>query len=493
LASANDRKPDFAGNWFSLAAAIIAATTLLRVVSLWFNSTELFFDEAQYWLWGKEPAFGYFSKPPLLAWIIGAATAVCGDSEFCVRLPSPLLHAATALMVYATAAMLFDRRTSFWAAITYLLLPAVSLSSELISTDVPLLFFWALALFAFLRFERSNAVADAVLLGAAIGSGLLAKYAMSYFILCAVIYSLSIAERPHVLSRPKFVLAIAVALAILAPNIIWNAANDFPTVAHTGENIGWGRSFPNIVGFAEFFAAQFAVMGPILFGVLMATYYRLPREGMSRQQWLLIAFSAPILVLIGFQALMAKAYANWAALAYVAGAILVSDIMINRIPSAWNRFSTTVHGAVLAVIMVAVAFSKPGQLPLPQGSDPFARMHGAVAIADETRKHLAKGGFAAILVDDRRMAALMHYYLRDAAMPILSWRPGETPRDHFEMTRPWQAKKPSPVLYMTRNANPARVVSAFGDAELLSSFEPGSREIGRVSFYSMRSQLDASQ
>ena len=55
---------------------------------------ELFFDEAQYWAWGQEPAFGYYTKPPLIAWIIGATTSLCGDTPFCVRLPSPLMHFA---------------------------------------------------------------------------------------------------------------------------------------------------------------------------------------------------------------------------------------------------------------------------------------------------------------------------------------------------------------------------------------------------------------
>ena len=53
----------------------------VRLVALKFNATDLFFDEAQYWSWSLEPAFGYYSKPPLIAWVIGAATAVCGRAN----------------------------------------------------------------------------------------------------------------------------------------------------------------------------------------------------------------------------------------------------------------------------------------------------------------------------------------------------------------------------------------------------------------------------
>jgi hypothetical protein len=58
---------------------------------LHFSDVDLFFDESQYWSWSRELAFGYFSKPPLLAWLIAAAERVCGDSEACIRAPAPLL------------------------------------------------------------------------------------------------------------------------------------------------------------------------------------------------------------------------------------------------------------------------------------------------------------------------------------------------------------------------------------------------------------------
>ena len=284
-----------------------------------------------------------------------------------------------------------------------------------------------------------------------------------------------------------------VAFACVAPNLWWNWSNDFATVSHTGENIGWARNFPNPGGLAEFVASQFAVMGPILFAIYIASVIRLPLQKLSRAHAFLIAYSLPVLAMIILQALLSKAYANWAALTYVAGSILVADIMVNRIPSWWLRTSTVLHLLVFAVLSVAVAFSRPGQLPLPDGIEPFGRMHGAVAMADATRARIAAGRFAAVLVDDRRTAALLHYYLRDQALPILSWRSGETPRDHFELTRPYQAVNIAPVLLVTRNINPAAIVSAFGDAELLGEFDPESKELGKIAFYALSKPLGASQ
>ena len=102
--------------WLGLLAGGLVGLLVLRLVALALNRTDLFFDEAQYWFWSLEPAFGYYSKPPLIAWIIGLSTGVCGVSEFCVRLPSPFLHTVTALGVFLIGRQLYDTRTGVIAS-----------------------------------------------------------------------------------------------------------------------------------------------------------------------------------------------------------------------------------------------------------------------------------------------------------------------------------------------------------------------------------------
>ncbi len=128
-------------------------------------SVDLFFDESQYWAWSRELAFGYFSKPPLLAWIIAASSAVCGDGEACARAASPILYFGTSLVIYAIAEELYDARTAFWSALAFTLLPGVVFSTRIISTDVPLLFCWALALLAWVKLLRAADWRWAVVLG----------------------------------------------------------------------------------------------------------------------------------------------------------------------------------------------------------------------------------------------------------------------------------------------------------------------------------------
>ena len=71
------------GAWTIVA---VIAITAIRVLWLAVQSADLYPDEAQYWFWALHPALGYYSKPPLVAWLIALTTGFFGDGEFAIRL-----------------------------------------------------------------------------------------------------------------------------------------------------------------------------------------------------------------------------------------------------------------------------------------------------------------------------------------------------------------------------------------------------------------------
>ncbi len=110
---------------------------LVRLVAIRLSPLQLYPDEAQYWLWSRHLELGYFTKPPLIAWII-RLTTLGGDAESLVRLSSPLLHAAAGLFLYGAARRLYDSRTALFSLLVYTLMPAVQLGAFVVSTDTPL-------------------------------------------------------------------------------------------------------------------------------------------------------------------------------------------------------------------------------------------------------------------------------------------------------------------------------------------------------------------
>lgn len=109
--------------WCRLALSVVLAVTLIRILVVYSTPIPLFFDEAQYWSWAQELAFGYHSKPPFIAWVIAATTFVCGDAAGCVRLGAPLTHGATAFVLFFIGCHVFDARIGFWTTLTYAVLP----------------------------------------------------------------------------------------------------------------------------------------------------------------------------------------------------------------------------------------------------------------------------------------------------------------------------------------------------------------------------------
>src|SRR5215470_13420897 len=208
-----------------LAVAIRAVLTAVRLIGLKYSTVDLFVEEAQYWAWSREPAFGYFSKPPLLAWTIALAEQICGSSEACIRAPAPILYFGTSLLVYAVARQLYDSRAAFYTALSIALATGTAFSARIISTDVPLLFFWALALLAYVKLINGGDMRWGAVLGVALGLGLMAKYAMIYFLLGIALAAWLDRDARRLTRSPALWIALPIALVIVAPNILWNVDN----------------------------------------------------------------------------------------------------------------------------------------------------------------------------------------------------------------------------------------------------------------------------
>lgn len=477
--------------WIAVLGAGLLLLLAVRLVALRYNATDLFFDEAQYWSWSLEPAPGYYSKPPLVAWLIRLATDTCGVSEFCIRLPSPLVHTATAAAVALLAGWLYDLRTAALAGLAFATLPGVSLSAGIISTDVPLLFAWALALVALVGLIETRSWWPSLLLGLALGIGLNAKYAMAWFAVCLAVYLVATPERRWLLRDLRLWVGFALGLALIAPNLVWNASHSFATFSHTADNAKWHGSLLNPLKAAEFVVAQFGVFGPILFAGLLVVAWRAWKQGLTPADRLLLAFSLPVLVVISAQALVSRAHPNWAAVSYVAASVLVVATMVRDLSWGWLRASFGIHVAL--VVLLGLATATAGKIKPPFGVvDPFWRTLGWTEVADATREEVAKARatgrpYAAVLTNDRAITAELLYYMRDEPTRVVTWIPGGRPSDHYELTRPFTPAVGEPVLLVALERSSGEVTKMFSTVTSL-----GVREIPaglvahrRVAFYSL--------
>jgi len=440
--------------------ACLGALLALRLVAVYAAKTDLVLDEAQYWTWSRELAFGYFSKPPMIAWVIRGASELCGDSEACIRSASPVLYTLAAFMIYLTGRALYGPRVGFWSAIVFATLPGVSYSSLLITTDVPLVLLWTIMLYAWVMLVKRQSMAFAILLGVAIGFGLLAKQAMIYAFLCIGCHAVVSQQARDALKGGRGIVAALIALALFAPNVIWNAEHGFPTVTHTETNIGWRYPYVHPLRLIEYIGVQFGVFGPILLVALLRTAWREIRRPSDHGKVLLLSFSLPVLALLSIQAVLSRAHGNWTATAYPAATILVTAVMLELNRQVLFRISLGLHLAIAAMLAAAPAFAP--QWSLFERLQFLSRVVGWRDTADVVRTKLAEERYGSILVDTREMAGELLYYLRDVPIPLYVWPSGPTPMDHYEMTRPFTAAAPEPVLFVSLKRCPENFAKSFG-------------------------------
>lgn len=454
-----DARRLIASFWF-----IGGALTAARIATLILSDANLGQDEAQYWFWSRDLAFGYFSKPPMIAWAIAATTAVFGNAEWAVRLAAPLFHFGTAVFLYLGAALAFDRRVALWTGLGWLTLPGVILSGFVIATDAPLLFFWSGALYFLLRIalrDRPSTI-DFAALGAMIGLGLLSKYAMIYFPAATAAALLLEPSLRAKLLRAPLLLTAAVALALAALNAVWNMQHDFSTLSHTAANANWGVDVFRLQSLLMFLGGQFAVFGivPFLTLIVVAALAVMNRGRVdggalnnAAAARMLLVFALIPLVVICAQSFISRAHANWAATAYPSGVMLVTAFLFGARRAWLAQASVGFHGALLLIFSIAMA-----NAPLIDRSG-FARAAKEIRGWEEQTAAIADmaEGYDAVAVDDRALMGALLYYQRNRDIEIVALDPNASIDHHYEAFNAFDPERHARVLFVSIRDDDAHV------------------------------------
>lgn len=454
------------------ALGAVALLLVVRLAVLFVNPVNLYADETQYWLWSRELDWGYYSKPPMIAWLIALSTGLFGDSDWAVRLFAPVLHTITACLLGLTAARLYGARAGAITAVMWAVMPAVWLSSAIMSTDAALLTGLAGAFYAMIRLREGAGWGFAVMLGLALAFAFLAKYAAIYFFAGAALGVLIDAPLRRALISWRGALALVVFTAPAGGNMAWNAANDFATLSHTADNANWGADMFNPGEAASFVADQLVVFGPVMFIALIAAIIaavRSWRPGWSaaRPELMLAMFAAPPLIIVAFQAFLSRAHANWGAAAYAAGIILAVAFLLRG--PRWRRWalavSVALHVALGASVMTLGAL--PRLADAVGAESAFHRVREWPATAEAVEVAARNTGAAALVFDNRNDFHQMQRYGGAIPAPLFMWRRYEGPHNYADTVWPLPEGFEGEVLVVSQRPFEAPLIE-----EDFARFEP---------------------
>jgi undecaprenyl-diphosphatase len=368
------------------AAVLLAGGTIFHLWYIVSGIIDLAPDEAHYWEWSRRLDWSYYSKGPMVAYLIAVSTRLGGNTEFFVRLPAILLAVGTALVVYLLTRRLFQSdRAAFLAIWILVLIPMYSAGSVLMTIDAPLVFFWALGILAFWNASESrNGIRWWMISGLALGLGLLSKYTMALFIPCALSYLWRRSNQTAPLDAKGPYVAGSIAALLFVPVIVWNAQHDWVSLRHVIGQAGLGgeAADPPAKTFFAFLGSQFGAVSPLLFLALVFSGIRSCRPGVAGKddRFLFLGlFSIPVLAFFALWSIYSKVQANWAAPAYLTAAVALAG-WCESVPDRRRAaliLSLLLFPAVVAVAVLHFPFvlDRLG-VDLPPRLDITRRLHG---------------------------------------------------------------------------------------------------------------------
>jgi hypothetical protein len=407
--------------WRLLAALLILGAAALHIAFLISNCPlDLVPDEAHYWDWSRHLDWSYYSKGPLVAWLIRASCELAGPwSEYligsqmlAVRLPAVICGALLLTSLYVLTVQVYGRER--WAMVVVALaltLPLIAAGSSLMTIDAPYTCCWGWALVLAHRAIFRPTRWAWPLAGLVLGVGILAKYTMILFVPAVGLFLLTTPAYRRQLLQPGFGIMCLIGAVCCLPIVIWNMQHDWVSLHHVSGQAGVSNHGILWIGPLTYLGTQFLMLLGFWFVAWAAAMiaHRPWKEADPGIRYLWWTSAVMFGVFAAFS-LKTPEEPNWPVTAYLSGIVLGTGWVIRQIrsPIEWyRRLSITslsaacLLGLLVTLVMHRSDIARPVLLrisgrpsekhPLPMRRfDPTCRLRGWHYLASELDRILTE-------------------------------------------------------------------------------------------------------
>lgn len=389
-----------------IAFAIIAISFGVRY---WFVATgqlNLVQDEAQYWDWIRRPQLSYYSKGPLIAWVIAGWCKVFGSTELGVRFGAVIGMTGIQAALYIGVSRVWrEYRLALYALFVAATIPLLNGLGILMTTDNPLIFCWTVAFFALSAATRNKPDQTPgnlpfVIIAICLTVGILAKYMMLAFLGLGTAYAIILHLRGQLPARfwRRFLLASLIGSVVgMIPIVIWNMQNDWVGFKHVAK-LSTGEPHPfevRFIPFLEMLGAQIGLLAPWWFPLIMVGGWRAVKKSVIgpigsfdekyRHALQAALFFWPLWLAITFWALKSKTEANWTAVSFMAASIVGGMAF----KGWWENPNRTPRGRTIlttsAAALTLLIFASP-LAPVPDNLNITHRLKGWENLGHEMQR-----------------------------------------------------------------------------------------------------------
>jgi 4-amino-4-deoxy-L-arabinose transferase-like glycosyltransferase len=328
---------------------------LARLVAAWL--TPLSADEAYYRIWSHALAPGYLDHPPMVALWIRAGTAIVGDTPLGIRLLGPVAALIGTLLLMQAARDLAPPTHNAPTRAAWLLNGTLLLNAGaiIITPDTPLLLFWTATIAAIARLIRTSNANWWLAAGLAAGLALDSKYTAALLAPALLAWLVAVpAARPWLRYWQPYAAA-AIALALFAPVLLWNAHHHWASFARQGGREGAFHPAQAARFLIELIAGQIGLATPLIFLVFCAGIARCRLRNPGTALALAVT-GIPALVFLQ-HALGDRVQANWPSVIYPGAALAAA---LTAVPF-WRPAAAT--GLAISALLTLQAAAAPFSLP----------------------------------------------------------------------------------------------------------------------------------
>jgi 4-amino-4-deoxy-L-arabinose transferase-like glycosyltransferase len=400
------------------AALLVLAAAALHFAYLLKCPLDLAPDEAHYWDWSRHLDWSYYSKGPLVAWIIrlscelfgGWSERLIGSPMIAIRLPAILFGSLSLAATYVLIRRISQsERVALGGVAALLTMPLTAAGSTLMTIDSPFICLWGWSLvFADDAIFQNKRWAWPTM-GLFVGLGILAKYTMVLWVVGLLAFLATTTYRREFL-KPGLWLAGLMAVLCCIPIIIWNAQHDWITLRHVGTQAGAGVSQIRWFGPFRFLGEQMGLLLIVWFVPFVGAMWanRPGRGAPSLRQLLWWSALVPFATFLT-ASFKSPGQVNWPIAAYVGGFVLACDWLALRIHEPiWRR---NIAGAAIVGLGLSFVLHFPATIRTPLATladwserqnpcpirkfDPTVRLRGWRHLArevDRLRVELAAAG-----------------------------------------------------------------------------------------------------
>ncbi|MCX6210976.1 MAG: glycosyltransferase family 39 protein [Bacteroidetes bacterium] len=286
-------------------------------------------DSYYYLNWSQHLQLSYFDGPPLIAYVFRLYTAVFGVHEFSLFLFGLSTLAITAMLIWRTALLLFDRSTANYAAMLWLLTPGVLRFFILqVTYNTVMILFWSLSFYCFINLITQKRTRDYYYCGMSIGLLLLSHYVGALLVVSLLLASLYYRPYRFIFKSIHFYLGTSIACLLFSPVLIWNYQHHWASFAYQlGHGFHKTASTQHVTQIASYLFNHI-ISYNLCFIALWVMIWR-KRQSILKSTIYGVLLFPTIFVFVFFliSAYFSPTQRNWSAPFFYTGAILVASYL----------------------------------------------------------------------------------------------------------------------------------------------------------------------